>query len=73
LPRIHFFCARSSKAWTAFIRKIKRLGRTRNVTVLLRAERGKGSHTTLYYGSKYAVMPSVRDDLKTGALHGILD
>jgi len=56
-----------------FIRKIKRLGRRRNVTVLLRAERGKGSHATLYYGSKYAVMPDVRDELKTGTLHGILD
>ncbi|MDP2999400.1 MAG: hypothetical protein Q8N47_18070 [Bryobacterales bacterium] len=56
-----------------FIRKIKRLGRKRNVTVLLRPERGKGSHATLYYGSKYAVMPDVRDELKTGTLHGILD
>jgi len=28
---------------------------------------------TLYYGSKYAVMPGVRDELKTGTLHGILD
>jgi mRNA interferase HicA len=56
-----------------FIRKIKRLGRKRNVTVLLRAERGKGSHATLYYGSRYAVMPDVRDELKTGTLHAILD
>jgi hypothetical protein len=31
-----------------FIRKIKRLGRRRNVAVLLRSERGKGSHATLY-------------------------
>lgn len=36
------------------------------------AERGKGSHGTLYYGGRHTVVRSLKDELKTGTLHAML-
>ena len=33
-----------------FVRKVRNLGKRRNVEVRFLAQRGKGSHATLYYG-----------------------
>jgi mRNA interferase HicA len=49
-----------------FIRKIRRLGRKRGVTVAFVPERGKGSHGTLYYGEKLTIVRNPQDELKTG-------
>ena len=54
------------------IRRVKRLGKKRGVEVVFVARRGKGSHGTLFYGSRFAVIPSLKNELKTGTLHGIL-
>jgi len=54
-----------------FVRKVKALGRTRNVPVILNAARGKGSHQTLYFGSAFTVVRNLRDELKTGTLHAM--
>lgn len=54
------------------IRKIRRLGRQRSVTVEFVARRGKASHGTLFYGKRFAVVRSLKDELKKGTLHGIL-
>lgn len=54
-----------------FIRKVKALGKTRGVTVMLNASRGKGSHQTLYFGTAFTVVRNLKDELKTGALHGM--
>ena len=35
-------------------------------------ERGKGSHGTLYYGEKRAIVRNPKDALKTGTLHAML-
>jgi len=40
--------------------------------VLFAAERGKGSHGTLYFGSRFAVVRNLKDELKTGTLHAML-
>lgn len=55
-----------------FIRKVRRLGRKRGVNVAFVAERGKGSHGTLYYGDKRTIVRNPKDELKTGTLHAML-
>ncbi|MBI3301738.1 MAG: type II toxin-antitoxin system HicA family toxin [Deltaproteobacteria bacterium] len=56
-----------------FIRKVKKLGRRRRVKVEFIAERGKGSHGTLYYGDKRTIVRNPKDELKTGTLHAMLE
>jgi len=55
-----------------FIRKVKALGRRRGIVVEWRAERGKGSHGTLYVGARFTVVRSPKDELKTGTFHAML-
>jgi len=52
--------------------KIRKIGRRRGLVVTWDPRRGKGGHGTLYVGSRRVVMPSLRAELKTGTLHGIL-
>ena len=54
-----------------FIRKVKALGRVRNVQVRLNASRGKGSHQTLYLGAAFTVVRNPKDELKTGTFHAM--
>ena len=54
-----------------FIRKVRALGKLRNVVVVLDASRGKGSHQTLYYGPAFTVARNPKDELKTGTLHAM--
>jgi len=56
-----------------FIKKIKRLGKKRDISVFFIAERGKGSHGTLYYGSSSTIVRNPKDELKTGTLHAMLN
>jgi len=42
------------------------------VRVELRPERGKGSHSTLYFGTSFTVVRNLKDELKTGTLHAML-
>jgi mRNA interferase HicA len=55
-----------------FIRRVRRAGRRRGISVEFRPERGKGSHGTLYYGSHFTVLRNPKDELKTGTLHAML-
>lgn len=54
------------------IRRIRRLGRRRGITVEIVAERGKGSHRLLYYGRRCTVIRDPKDEVKTGTLHAVL-
>lgn len=54
-----------------FVRKVRTLGRVRNVPVLLNAARGKGSHQTLYFGTAFTIVRNLKDELKTGTLHAM--
>jgi len=56
-----------------FIRKIRKLGRKRGITVKFIPERGKGSHGTLYYGDRLSIVRNPKDELKTGTLHAMLN
>jgi mRNA interferase HicA len=55
-----------------FIRKVKKLGRERGVAVQFVARRGKGSHGTLLYGSRFTILRTLTDELKTGTFHAML-
>lgn len=54
-----------------FIRKVKALGKRREVEVRLDASRGKGSHQTLYFGSAFTIVRNPKDELKTGTFHAM--
>jgi mRNA interferase HicA len=56
-----------------FIRKIKILGNRNGISVQFVARRGKGSHGTLFYGSRFTIVRNPKDELKKGTLHGMLD
>jgi mRNA interferase HicA len=56
-----------------FIRKVQRLGRKNGVPVMFVPRRGKGSHGTLFYGSRFTVVRNPKDELKTGTLHAMLN
>jgi len=53
------------------LRKLKRLGKNRNVKVTVKNV-GKGSHRSIYYGNICTRIPNLKDDLKSGTLAGIL-
>ena len=54
-----------------FIRKLRAFAKLRDVSMRMDSSRGKGSHQTVYYGSTFTVMRNLKDELKTGTLHGM--
>lgn len=55
-----------------FIRRVKQIAKERGLLCRMDEKRGKGSHVTLYYGSRFTVVRNPKDELKTGTLHGML-
>jgi predicted RNA binding protein YcfA (HicA-like mRNA interferase family) len=55
-----------------FIRRIKKLGRRRGVVVEYVVERGKGSHGTLYFGSRLTIVKHRKAELGPGLLNAML-
>ena len=55
-----------------FIRKAKKRGRKNGVAVQFVAQRGKGSHGTLFYGTRFTIVRSPKDELKIGTLPAML-
>jgi len=49
------------------------LGRHREVAVNWVPERGKGSHGTLYYGTRFTIVQNLTNELKKASLHTMLD
>ena len=54
-----------------FIARIRKLARKNGVAVAFDRTRGKGSHGTLYYGDRHAVVKDRKKPLKTGTLRGM--
>jgi mRNA interferase HicA len=54
------------------IRKLQKLGRARGVAVRFAAERGKGSHGTVYYGNRFTIVKDRRKELSPGLLSAML-
>jgi mRNA interferase HicA len=55
-----------------FVRRIRKIARKRGVTVDFIPARGKGSHGTLYFGGQFTVVRDLKDELKTGTFHAML-
>jgi len=54
-----------------FIRKVQDLAKARGLDSRVDEKRGKGSHVTLYLGSRMTVVRNPKDELKTGTLHAM--
>jgi mRNA interferase HicA len=54
------------------IRVLRKLGRRRGVDVRFVTRRGKGSHGTLYYGDRKAVVKDRKKELSRGLLADML-
>ncbi len=55
-----------------FVRKVKKVGRRKGVSVQLIAERGKASHGTLCYGTRRTTVKHRQAELSPGLLHAML-
>ena len=54
------------------LRKLNRLGRVRGIEVRVDEERGKGSHTTIYFGDRFTIIKDRRKEIGRGLLHAML-
>ena len=55
-----------------FVRKLQKLGKQRGIDVRFVAERGKGSHGTLYYGERFTVVKDRKKELSAALLAAML-
>ena len=55
-----------------FIERVSEIGRERGVPVRIDTERGKGSHITLYYGSRFMIVKDRRKDIGPGLLAAMI-
>jgi len=55
-----------------FIRRLTILGRRSEVPVKLVARRGKGSHVTRFYGSRFTVVRNRKNEIKKETLSAML-
>jgi hypothetical protein len=56
-----------------FVDRIRRLGRSREVAVVLDETRGKDSHATLYYGARRTTVKDRRKEIGPGLLNAMLN
>ena len=54
------------------LRKLKRLGRLRNVEVVYDSRHGKGSHGRLYFGDRFTTMKDPKKEIGAGLLRAML-
>jgi mRNA interferase HicA len=57
---------------TELVRRLRKIGRKRGIHVEIVPERGKGSHSLLYFGDRFTVVRDLKDEIKTGTLHAVL-
>jgi mRNA interferase HicA len=55
-----------------FERKIRRLGRARQIAVSFDLGQGKGSHGRLYYGDRFTTLKDRRKEIGPGLLKAML-
>jgi mRNA interferase HicA len=55
-----------------FVNRVFELGAERNISVRIDTKRGKGSHATLYYGSRKTVVKDRRKELAPGLLSAMI-
>ena len=70
-PFAHFCATLPRVNGREFITRVRRLARRSGIAVRFDRTRGKGSHGTLYYGDRHAVVKDRSKPLKTGTLRGM--
>lgn len=55
-----------------FLKKLKRYGKARNLSVAFVARRGKGSHGTAYLGGLHTTVKDRKKEIAPGLLHQML-
>ena len=55
-----------------FLRKVKAVGRTRGVDVVFDQRHGKGSHGTLFFGTRKTILKDRKKEIGPGLLHKML-
>ena len=55
-----------------FVRRVRRVGRERGVTVRFERRSGKGSHGRLQYGERFATVKDRRKEIGPGLLTAML-
>ncbi len=55
-----------------FLKKLKALGKKQGIVVKIEQRRGKGSHSTLFYGERFTIIRNLKDELKTGTFNAML-
>ena len=55
-----------------FLRRVKRLGRSRGIAVRFDQRHGKGSHATLHYGNRKTTVKDLQKEIGMGLLRDML-
>jgi mRNA interferase HicA len=55
-----------------FLRKLRRFGDQSGVPVRIESKRGKGSHSTLYFGEARTVIQDLKKELPAGTMRAML-
>ena len=55
-----------------FVRKVRKLGRSRDVPVHQDKRRGKGSHRRLYYGDRFTTVKDLKKEISPSLLAAML-
>jgi predicted RNA binding protein YcfA (HicA-like mRNA interferase family) len=56
-----------------FERQLKKLGRSRGVTVAFDGSRGKGSHGRIYFGDRFTTLKDRKKEIGPGLLKAMLN
>jgi len=55
-----------------FVKLVRKYSKKQGMYFGCVAERGKGSHSTLYLGNHHTIVRNLKDELKTGTLNAML-
>lgn len=55
-----------------FVKRVKKLGKTRGVQVRIKKSRGKGSHITLTFGDCHTIVQDSKRELPVGTYRAML-
>ena len=55
-----------------FVRRVRRLGRERGVTVRFESRKGEGSHGRLHYGGRFTTVKDRREEIGQGLLAAMI-
>jgi mRNA interferase HicA len=55
-----------------FIKRVRKIGKSKGLSFSVDEARGKGSHVTLYLGDNLTIVRNPKDDLKSGTFHAML-